>query len=263
MHLLELQCSEEEAYLVVAELFDHGVVGLEQQSEPDGATTLRAWFEFRVEIGDFARWNARWAPVEPTDWEAVSRAQWDTVLVGRRFFLVPEWRDDPAPEGRLRLAMRPGRACGTGWAAPTQLALECMEREVRPGATVVDVGTGAGILASAAALLGAGRLIACDIDHDCLPEARARFALEGLPVLAFTGSLRALRDASADLLLCNLTAATLIDLAPEMRRVLRSGGAAICGGFRERDLERVQRALGVSDEPCEKDGWLILVMRKA
>ena len=76
-------------------------------------------------------------------------------LPQERFFLVPEWRDDPAPEGRVRLIMHPGIACGTGTHAATRLCLTAMERHVAAGDSVLDVGTGSGILADAARVLGA------------------------------------------------------------------------------------------------------------
>ena len=72
------------------------------------------------------------------------------MLAGERFFLVPPWCDDPAPPGRLRLEIYPGMACGTGRHPATQLCLEALERTVRPGMTLVDVGTGSGILSAGA-----------------------------------------------------------------------------------------------------------------
>ena len=84
--------------------------------------------------------------------------------VGERFYLVPEWRDDPTPPGRFRIAVNPGMAFGTGVHETTRLCLEALEHYVRPGMRVLDVGTGSGILARAATLLGAERAYACDTD---------------------------------------------------------------------------------------------------
>src|ERR1700738_1813831 len=86
------------------------------------------------------------------------------MTVGARFFLVPEWRDDPTPAGRFRIAVNPGQAFGTGVHETTRLCLEAIEEFVRPGSAVLDVGTGSGILARAAALLGAKRVYGCDVD---------------------------------------------------------------------------------------------------
>lgn len=259
MHILQLECSLAERDFVVAELWDHAVLGIEEEEHPDGCVIVKAWFEFAIETHAFDRYSPQWYRAPEEDWEAISKGQWDTVEVGARFFLVPEWRDDAPPEGRMRLAMRPGRACGSGWAAPTQLALECMETVIEPGATVLDLGTGAGILAVAAHLLGAGRVYACDIDHDATVVAAERFRDEGIDVGTFTGSTRSIRDGSMDVVVANLNAATAVQLVQEIRRILAPGGMVILSGFQERDLARVRRAWKCETEAREKDGWLALL----
>ncbi len=259
MHVLELQCAADEADVLVAELWSHGVVGIEQEEIPGGQCLFKAYFEFKIVTDDLERYSPRWSHVIERDWVAYARAQWEPVLVGSRFFLVPEWRDDAVPPGRMRLAMRPGRACGTGWAAPTQLMLECMERVVRPGDTVLDIGTGTGILGVAAGLLGARRMFGCDIDHEATVVAAERFRDERAPAWAFTGSVRSVRSASMDVILANLNAAALVALADEMERVRAERGTIIAGGFRERDLDRVARAFRIAQGPFEKDGWLCAI----
>lgn len=259
MHILELECAPAEAEDLVAELWSRGVVGIEERDTPGGRCLMTAYFEFLLDTAPFDRYSPRWRVIEDQDWVEVARSQWTPLAVGERFYLVPEWSGEPAPPGRLRLAMRPGRACGTGWAVPTQLVLERMEKVVRPGAVVLDVGTGAGILSSAAALLGAGRIYACDIDHEATVIAAQRFRHENLRAHAFTGSLRSVRDASIDIVLANLNAATLIDLAPELERIRARGGALVLGGFRDRDLARIERAFHLTSGPFERDGWLAAV----
>src|SRR5207253_9228644 len=93
-----------------------------------------------------------------------ARDRMQPMEVGRHFFLVREWRGDPAPPGRRRIAVKPGMAFGTGVHETTRLCIEALEDYMRPGACVLDVGTGSGILARAADLLGAGVVAACDTD---------------------------------------------------------------------------------------------------
>ena len=109
-------------------------------------TSLRAFFasdapELRAA---FDPYGARWEQVEERDWVAVAHARLEPMLVGERFFLVPVWRDDPAPAGRMRIVVNPGMAFGTGAHETTQLCIEALERRLRPGAAVLDVGTGSG-----------------------------------------------------------------------------------------------------------------------
>src|SRR5450759_68630 len=115
--------------------------------------------------------------------------------VGRRFYLVPEWRDDAAPEGRFRIAVNPGLAFGTGVHETTRLCIEALERHVRPESVVLDVGTGCGLLAQVAELLGARSVVACDTDPVAVEIARTRVRSARL----FTGSASAVRPRSADI----------------------------------------------------------------
>ena len=182
MYSVELKCEPEEKDLIIAELWEHGCAGITELSE----TSLRAFFQSDApELqAAFDPWGARWELVEERDWVAVAHARLEPMMVGDRFFLAPVWRDDPAPAGRMRIVVNPGMAFGTGAHETTQLCIEALERHLRPGAAVLDVGTGSGILSIAARMLGAGRVIACDIDPEAVAVAR-------LHVSAFVGSVDA------------------------------------------------------------------------
>jgi ribosomal protein L11 methyltransferase len=187
---------------------------------------------------------------DPVDWGQVSRDAWPPVLVGRRFFLVPPWRSDPTPPGRLRLEMTPGMACGTGHHPATQLCLQAMERYVLPGATVLDVGTGSGILMAAAQLLGATQVIGCDIDPAAIEVARDR-----VKAPLFIGSVDAVHSRCADVIVANISSAVVEELAGDFHRVRKQESVLILSGFQEWDLpEGFQQR-----ESLRKDGWLCLV----
>src|SRR5205807_9784002 len=166
-----------------------------------------------------------------TDWEKFTRELFPPLAVGERWFLVPPWSNDPTPCGCLRLEVNPGMACGTGWHPCTQLCLEALERVVKPGDAVLDVGTGSGILSQAAAMLGAGHVYACDIDFDAILLARERVRLP-----AFGGSAGAVRAAAADIIVANISSEAAEELASEFRRVLRPYGTLIVSGFEAGDL---------------------------
>jgi ribosomal protein L11 methyltransferase len=135
------------------------------------------------------------------------------------------------------------------------LALEAMESQLRPGMSVLDLGTGSGILAVAAALLGAGRIYACDIDFDAAGVARDRFRNEGIEVGLFAGSVRAIRAAAVDFVVANINAEALASLAPEIDRILKPGGGAALTGFPVRNLEAVRAAYRGRGTVMEKDEW--------
>ncbi len=262
MFALELTCAQNQRDRLIAELWEWGTAGVIERD--DGVT---AYFEQRVDpralVEAFREFAPRIAEVPDSDWVASARQSWEPLPVGRRFFLVAEWRADPTPSGRLRLEMRPRQACGTGLHPATRLCLELLEDHLRPGSVVLDVGTGSGLLAAAAALLGAGRVLACDIEQQAVLEAGDRFRSEHLHVDLFLGSLRSVRSRSAHLILLNIHAEAVLVLAPELARVLVPGGGAIVSGFRRRDLHRVQAALKAvglqTTEMREQEGWLALV----
>src|SRR5262249_51687386 len=148
----------------------------------------------------FAGFEPRIERHEPRDWVSLSRSQWQPLPVGDRFYLVPEWLDDPAPPGRFRIDINPGLACGTGFHEATQLCLEAIERYQLPVMTVLDVGAGSGILSIASALLGARSVIACDVDPVSCEIGRNASRRAGVRVHVFNGSCEAIRASSIDLI---------------------------------------------------------------
>jgi ribosomal protein L11 methyltransferase len=217
---------EREDYLV-AELSEYGTTGI---TEEDGG--LRAFFDASSDsrwlLNRFAEFAPEVREEAPTDWAQATRDAWPAQMVGQRFYLVPPWRrDEPTPPGRVRLEVSPGMACGTGRHPATQLCLQAIERYVHPGNRVLDVGTGSGILARAAALMGAERVIACDIDPDALRVARE---CRDSPPL-FAGSIDAVCSRWADVIMANIDSATIELLLPELARVRKPDSILILSGF--------------------------------
>jgi ribosomal protein L11 methyltransferase len=260
MFSLYLECGQEEKDRLIASLWDRGSAGITESDLPRERCGLRAFFADDAEAPalsrEFAGWSAVCESEEPRDWVAEARSRLTPMLIGQRFFLVPEWRDDPTPSGRLRIVVNPGMAFGTGAHETTQLCLEALEGEVKPGMTVLDVGTGSGILARAAALLGACRVIASDIDPVAVELARQP--------LSFVGTVDAVRDASVDLAVANISPEAIIALAPQLTRVIRRGGVAIVSGFESPEVAAVQAALEASrarvrSSPA-KGSWRALIV---
>lgn len=216
---------------MIAELHECGTVGI---TEDDAG--LRAFFDGGEDALALARRFAEFAPEvrveEPADWEQLTRDAWPPLLVGERFYLVAPWDEHVAtPPGRLRLAIYPGMACGTGRHPATQLCLQAIERFVRPGARVLDVGSGSGILSDAARLMGAASVTGCDIDPDAV-----RIASERVHMPMFVGSAEAVRSQWADVVIANIDAATLERIAGELNRVRKPESTLILSGFPEWDV---------------------------
>ena len=230
MFSLFLTCDPASEDRLTADLWEQKTAGVSE--EPGG---LRAFFEDdqRVQqlIEQFLDYSPELRFESDTDWAQVSRDSFPPLPIGQRFFLVSPWSDAPSPSGRLRLEIYPGMACGTGRHPATQLCLEAMERHVQPGAAVVDVGAGSGILSAAAQLLGASLVIGCDIDPEAVEIASSR-----VDAGFFIGSLDAVRSQMADVIVANISSAALEQLRPEFDRVRIAGGRLILAGFPASDL---------------------------
>lgn len=258
MFSIEIECPQEQNDMLVAEVWAEGSTGI---VEMDGGR-LRAFFEDDASLEALAaRFHAVSSRQEPQlDWVAMSRANWEPLRVGERFFLVPDWRDDPAPEGRFRIAVNPGMAFGTGRHETTQLCLEALETYVRPGASILDVGTGAGILAQAGALLGASSVYACDIDPEAVEVARGNAGSN-----LFIGSVDAVRPGMADVIVANISPEAIARLAPELLRALPSGGVALVSGFERHEAgglrAELERCGAAFCEARDKGEWALLAVR--
>jgi len=198
MFSLEIECDADDRDLLIAELWEQGSAGVIELD----ARRVRAFFDDGAERDALFELfpGATYRVEERRDWVQRARDLLQPMKVGARFFLVPEWRDDAAPPGRFRIAVNPGMAFGTGVHETTQLCMEALEKFLKPGMSVLDVGTGSGILARAAKLLGAGKVYACDTD----PVA-VRIAGDG-----FVGSVDAVAAGSCDLVVANISPEAII-----------------------------------------------------
>ena len=247
MFSLEIECDADDRDLLIAELWEQGSAGIVELD----AERVRAFFEEQADRDALLRMypGAGLRVEEERDWVQSARDLLQPMEVGERFFLVPEWRDDPAPPGRFRIAVNPGMAFGTGVHETTRLCLEALEEFRRPGMTVLDVGTGSGILARAARLLAAGPVFACDIDPLAVEIARD----------GFVGSVDAVAAGSVDLLVANINPPAIIRLGPEFVRVLRPGGTILASGFEIDEVAQVQAALPRARDVRRKGNWALLV----
>jgi ribosomal protein L11 methyltransferase len=248
MFSLEIDCAPDERDLLIAELWERGVAGVAELAP----TRVRAFFDGGADRRSLlaAYPGSAIREEEDRDWVAEAREMLQPMEVGERFFLVPEWRDDPTPPGRFRITVNPGMAFGTGVHETTRLCIEALERHLQPGMDVLDVGTGSGILARAAALLGARRVYACDTDAVAVEIAG----------LGFVGSADAVRSSAADLVVANISPEAITALAPDLRRVCRPGGVVLASGFELNEVEQVRAALGNGVEVHTKGNWALAAL---
>jgi ribosomal protein L11 methyltransferase len=234
----------DEKDLAVAELWEAGSIGIVELPDADGKAHSRAFFDDDALAASIqAQFGGEIQPADTRDWVAFAREHLQPMEIGERIFVVPEWRDEATPAGRIRIEVNAGLAFGTGAHETTRLCLEAIERHLRPGMTLLDVGTGSGILSESAIKLGAGAAFACDTDRSAVIVALENFERAGVPVPVFVGSADSVASASADLIVANISPAWIAELAPEWVRILRPGGVAILSGFEAADIGVVGDAI--------------------
>jgi ribosomal protein L11 methyltransferase len=226
------------------------------------------------------------------DWAEAWKSGYDVLHIGHRLVVRPTWRDYTPEPGDLVIALDPGMAFGSGLHPTTRLCLEVLEdylcpaqAGVRPGASVLDVGTGSGILAIAAARLGASRVLALDTDPLAVRVARENVALNQVesvvrvevgtvpisnlpwptrqPVLAGPGGRQ---SPHWDLIVVNILAETIIDLAPALAASLSPQGILVASGIIAERTDAVLASLhqnGLSLVEQRNDGeWVALIAHK-
>ena len=206
------------------------------------------------------------APLDVPDenWAARSQAALRAVRVGL-VVVAPPWDvpDRPRP-GETVIVIKPSMGFGTGHHATTRLCLAALQRLDLRGQSVMDVGTGSGVLAIAASLLGASRVGAFDDDEDAVGSAVENLALNPAAQVAVrVGDLRATGRPASDIVLANLTGGLLVAAAPELRHLTKHGGRLILSGFQaaeETDVVRAFTPLTVGHRD-EEEEWLCVTLR--
>ncbi len=166
-------------------------------------------------------------PVAEEDWVRNTQAQFGAIEIAPGFFVVPSWTEPPDPAA-LNLRLDPGLAFGTGSHPTTRLCLEWLRAALRGGESVLDYGCGSGILAIAAAKLGAGRVVGVDVDPQAVDASRANAARN--QVVATFGGPDTLGPGRFDVVVANILANPLRLLAPALAaRVAPAGRIALSG----------------------------------
>jgi ribosomal protein L11 methyltransferase len=276
---LALLTRADELELLAARLFEHGATGVELQEPgqalmpgtpelPPGAGRCIAHFADREDAVAAARELGRAeAPVEVAeeDWSVAWRRQHRPLRVGPRSWVQPPWEDAPPNPGEVRVVVDPGMAFGTGSHPTTALCLERLDELLadRPGADVLDVGTGSGVIAFAAVKLGAGRVCGTENDPIALDAARRGAQLNGISPGRIEWALAnpdALPGPPYDVAVANILLNTLVELAPQIARKVAPRGTLVLSGLlatQADEAEAAYAALGLTrGRRKERDEWV-------
>jgi ribosomal protein L11 methyltransferase len=199
--------------------------------------------------------------VADQDWVRLTQSQFEPIAVGRRLVISPSWHLDAGRAdtgGREVLRLDPGLAFGTGSHPTTRMCLEWLDASLKSGSSVIDYGCGSGILAIAAARLGASPVTAIDIDLQAVESARHNALANEVPIRV--QSAQDPLPEPADVVLANILANPLRVLAPLLTGLVRQGGVLVLAGLLERQAQELcarypEVSLDVVDV---REGWACL-----
>jgi ribosomal protein L11 methyltransferase len=249
-----LEADPAEAEDVAAALVEEGATGVEVRDgealpmpgaprAPEGRAVLIAWFADRSQADAASRGRrGAVAEVPDEDWGETWKKGLGPLRVGRAW-VRPSWIAAPPPEGLVEIVLDPGMAFGTGTHPTTALCLEALSEllEAQPGADVLDVGTGSGLLAIAAAKLGAGRVAANDVDPVALRVAAENAALNGVSI-ELTAAPAGAVAGTFDVVVANILANTLVELAHGIAARLSRDGVLLLAGILAPQEDEVRAA---------------------
>jgi len=268
-------------------LWDLGALGVVEEQVAGGAPMLRAFFPAQSEAALLADRVRTYAdglralgfrapdaptvtPLADTDWGEAWKAHFRPLPVGKRWLVVPPWESAAHEPGRLTLVIEPARAFGTGHHGTTAGCLVQLEKIVEGNVptSVIDLGTGSGILAIAAARAGVAHVLAVDEDPDAVAAARANAARNGVADRV-TGRIvdAAVVSEPSPLVLANLLSAAHLRLAPAYARHVMPDGHLVVGGVLDAEAASVEATLHghgfVDVDTTSIEGWTTLHVRRA
>ena len=196
--------------------------------------------------------------VQEQDWVRLTQSQFEPIRASNRLWIVPSWHVSPDPAA-INIVLDPGLAFGTGSHPTTRLCLDWLDRNMSPGCSVLDYGCGSGILAIAAAKLGAARVRGVDIDEQAVLSSRYN-AQRNCVVAEFFNADEAPPE-PADVVLANILSNPLKVLAPLLTTLTLPGGRLVLSGIlppQAADVAEAYRAWFDIESPVIDDGWVRL-----
>lgn len=207
--------------------------------------------------------------VDEEDWSTAWKQYYHPVKISNRFTIVPTWENyEPVESDELIIELDPGMAFGTGTHPTTVMSLQALEKHVHQGMYVTDIGTGSGVLAIGASMLGANHVHALDLDPIAVRSAKENIALNKISgtIDVVKGNLLDTVKKPADIVVANILAEIIMTFTDDAYTVVKPGGVFITSGIIETKKEDVKQSLAnagfIIDEVMMMEDWVTIVARK-
>jgi len=287
---LSILCSREQADLLSDALIELGAASVQVTDanadtdneeaifgEPGASDLFRGWRESQLTIlapspvqgqallnqaaqaHNLELPTPRYREIESQDWVRTTQAQFDPIPIGERLVITPSWHlDKPVADSTVQIVLDPGLAFGTGSHPTTALCLQWLEANMTVDQDVIDYGCGSGILAIAAAKLGARSVMAIDIDDQAILSTQENAKINNVKI-----STRTTREAApepAPVVLANILAGPLKVLAPLLQSLVAPGGSLVLAGLLDEQAQDIANAYPkIALVPWASDsGWTAL-----
>jgi ribosomal protein L11 methyltransferase len=208
--------------------------------------------------------------VNEEEWATAWKKYYNPVKISEKFTIVPTWEIyNPVSSDELIIELDPGMAFGTGTHPTTVMCIQALERTVRPGDCVIDVGTGSGVLSIAAALLEAEDVRAYDLDEVAVTTAKLNIKLNKVSdsvTVAQNNLLDGIEENSADVVVANILAEVILRFTTDVAKVVKPGGTFIASGIIQQKKDIVKEALIESgfaiSETILMEDWVAIIAKR-
>lgn len=208
--------------------------------------------------------------VNEEEWATAWKKYYNPVKISEKFTIVPTWEIyNPVSSDELIIELDPGMAFGTGTHPTTVMCIQALERTVRPGDRVIDVGTGSGVLSIAAAMLRAEDVRAFDLDEVAVTQAKLNIKLNkvhNMVNVSQNNLLDGVEEGSADVIVANILAEVILRFTVDAARIVKPGGYFITSGIIQQKKDQVKEALVSSGfeitETILMEDWVAIISKR-
>jgi ribosomal protein L11 methyltransferase len=229
-------------------------------------STINNLIVYNIDIG---RNDVSVSEVHEEEWATAWKKYYHPVKISKRFTVVPTWEEyTPVNSDELIIELDPGMAFGTGTHPTTVMSIQALERTVKKGDSVIDVGTGSGVLSIAAAMLGAEKVKALDLDEVAVQSAKLNLELNKVHTFVNVSQNNLLEGISdeVDVVVANILAEVILRFTDDVAKTVKPGGYFIAAGIIQQKKDQVKESIETAGfeivETLRMEDWVAFIAKR-